>query len=76
MIGPQNPIKLSGVKVSQLEEKNPNRCHPESPLGVRDLHLPGVVFAFAFSAISNLKFEISDAFAFSRRGAGLLRPPE
>jgi hypothetical protein len=38
-----------------------SRCHPESPLGVRDLHLPSPL-PFPQFEISNLKFEISVAF--------------
>jgi hypothetical protein len=46
--------------------KNPHSCHPESPAGIRDLHfhLP-LLLPFLQSEISNLKFEISDAFAVS-----------
>ena len=42
---------------SVVPKKRTNRCHPESPFGVRDLHL-----LFPQSEISNLKFEISSAF--------------
>ncbi len=62
--------------------KKPDGCHPESPLGVRDLHshcylrwyspwhcrLP-FHLPFLPSEISNLKFEIYDAFAFISRFA-------
>jgi hypothetical protein len=51
--------------------KKPKGCHPESPLAVRDLHWYSSLHCrwswhlpFLLSEISNLKFEISDAFAF------------
>src|ERR1700690_309408 len=43
--------------------RSPRPHEIKSPLGVRDLHLPRHL-PFLPSEISNLKFEISDAFAF------------
>jgi len=59
----------------QVAKKN-RHCHPEPPSGVRDLHLHWCLhwhcrlpfhLPFLPSEISNLKFEISDAFAFAGR---------
>jgi hypothetical protein len=64
---PQNKYGFTG------RGKNRHHCHPEPPSGVRDLHLHWYLnwyrrlhwnFPSLPSEISNLKFEISDAFAF------------
>jgi hypothetical protein len=50
----------------QAPKKKPHGCHPESPSGLRDLHLHcyrHLHWPFLPSEISNLKFEISVAFA-------------
>jgi hypothetical protein len=70
LVMPQVPANKCGFTG---RGKKPRGCHPESPLGVRDLHLHWHLHSpwhchlplhlpFLLSEISNLKFEISDAF--------------
>src|ERR1700733_12151919 len=61
-----------------MNSPNRHRCHPESPSGVRDLHLhlPSLSPSpFLRSEVSNLKFEIAVAFVGAPARCALRRPP-
>jgi hypothetical protein len=55
---PQSPQIPPALQAGEIN----TRCHPELPFGVKDLLLHWNLL-FLQSEISNLKFEISSAFA-------------